>query len=182
MPDEKDDKPGSLDRIRDDRGLARRSGFMARRVRELAQKARELKLADEIEVVFPDKDLEAAVREELEKPEGPLTRGNLKRLATLRCDSTGIEDLSGLEHAANLTTLDLWGKWHTNGQISDVSPLASLTNLNELNLDDNQISDVSPLASLTNLTYLHLGGNPLSQESIDIHVPNLKSQGVDVDQ
>ena len=141
MPDKKDDKPDSLDRVRGDRGLTRRSGFMARRVKELVQKARELKLADEIEVIFPDKNLEAAVREELEKPEGPLTRGNLKRLATLRRYSTGIEDLSGLEHAANLIWLAL-----VNSQISDVSPLASLTNLTGLGLLNNQIRDVSPLA------------------------------------
>jgi hypothetical protein len=34
----------------------------------------------------------------------------------------------------------------------------------------------------TNLTELDVSGNPLSQESIYIHVPALKSQGVDVTQ
>ena len=65
----------------------------------------------------------------------------------------GILDLTGLEHATNLT---------------------------ELSLQSNQISDVSALASLTNLTELVLRSNPLSPESIDIHVPNLRSRGVDV--
>ena len=153
MPDKKDDKPNSLDRVRGDRSLARRSGFMARRVWELAQKARELKLADEIEVVFPDEDLEVAVRKKLEKPEGPLTRGDVKRLEVLDASEAEIGNLSGIEHAINLTTLLLAG---------------------------NQISDVSPLASLTNLTTLGLGGNPLSQESIDVHVPNLRDRGVTV--
>ena len=88
-------KPDSLDRVRGDRSLARRSGFMARRVRKLAQKARELKLADEIEVVFPDENLEAAVREKLEKPEGPLTRGDVKRLQELHTRNQMIGDLSG---------------------------------------------------------------------------------------
>ena len=99
---------------------------MARRVRELAQKARELKLADEIEVVFPDEDLEVAVRKKLEKPEGPLTRGDVKRLKELGASNQKIGNLSGIEHAANLTTLVL-----SVNQISDVRPLASLTNLTE---------------------------------------------------
>jgi len=151
VPDEKDDKPDSLDRARGGRGLARGSGFMARRDRELARKARELKLAEEIEVVFPDKNLEAAIRKQLEKPEGPLTRGDVKRLEVLDASEAEIGNLSGIEHAINLTTLLLAGN-----QISDVSPLASLTNLTELNLYNNQISDVSPLASLTNLTSIRL--------------------------
>ena len=102
MPDEKHDDT-SLDRIRSDRGLARPSRFIERRTRELAQKARDLKLADDIEVVFPDKNLEAVIRENLEKPEGPITRGDLKRLGKLAADCKGIENLSGLEHAVNLS-------------------------------------------------------------------------------
>ncbi|WP_367119033.1 hypothetical protein [Nostoc sp. JL23] len=35
--------------------------------------------------------------------------------------------------------------------MSDVSPLANLTNLTQLNLRRTQVSDVSPLANLTNL-------------------------------
>ena len=40
--------------------------------------------------------------------------------------------------------------------VSDVSPLASLTNLTYLDLRGTGVIDVSPLASLTNLTYLDL--------------------------
>ena len=63
MPDEKDDNNTSLDRVRGDRALTRRSELMARRARELAQKGREVQSTEGIEVVFPDKNLEAAVRE-----------------------------------------------------------------------------------------------------------------------
>jgi len=111
---------------------------MARRARELAQKARELELADDVEVVFPDKYLEAAVREELENADGPLTRVDLKGMKELVVDEKAIEDLTGLEHAVNLTEL-----WLDSNPISDVSPLASLTNLTSLHLRYNQISDVS---------------------------------------
>ena len=107
MPDEKDTDNTSLDRVRADRGLAQPPGFIARRTRELAQQVRELDLGDEIEVVFPDKDLEAAVRKTLERPKGPLTRGHLKRMKELEVGDKAIENLTGLEHAVNLTSLNL---------------------------------------------------------------------------
>jgi Leucine-rich repeat (LRR) protein len=104
-------------------------------------------------VVFADENIEAAVRESLEQPEGSLTSGDLKKLDELDASEAGIENLFGLEHATNLT---------------------------ELQISPNQISDISPLASLTNLNYLDLAGNPLSQESINTHVPDLRARGVKV--
>jgi internalin A len=47
-------------------------------------------------------------------------------------------------------------------RISDVKPLAGLTNLPILSLNRNQIGDVKPLAGLTNLTELHLEHNPIA--------------------
>jgi small GTP-binding protein len=46
-----------------------------------------------------------------------------------------------------------------NNQISDISPLASLSSLLKLRLDNNQISDISPLASLSSLQTLLLDRN-----------------------
>jgi len=61
------------------------------------------------------------------------------------------------EIPANVTNLLLWGN-----QISDISPLAGLSNLTELNIADNQISDLSPIGGLTNLTELAMASNPIS--------------------
>ena len=150
------------------------------------------------QVVFADENLEAAVREALEKPKGPLTRAAIRKPTELYAPEREIEYLQGLDSAVNLTSLILSDNAISDvsplasltnlkrlnlrgNQISDVSPLASLTNLTYLNLDDNQISDVSPLAPLTKLTDLHLEDNPLSQESVDVHVPNLEARGVDVE-
>ena len=91
------------------------------------------------QVVFADENLEAAVREALEKPEEPLITYDLKSLTQLSDESREIEDLSGLQHATNLTKLTLW---------------------------DNQLGDVSPLALLTNLFMLNLRGNPLDLNDI----------------
>jgi hypothetical protein len=41
----------------------------------------------------------------------------------------------------------------------------------------NQISDISPLASLTNLIELIVDNNPLDQESTDVHMPALMKRG-----
>jgi Leucine-rich repeat (LRR) protein len=73
-----------------------------------------------LDVVFPDKHLEAAVREALEKPDGPLTRGDLESLEELDVEWRGISDLTGLERCVNLTSLKL-----QRNQISDLTPLAA---------------------------------------------------------
>ena len=50
------------------------------------------------------------------------------------------------------------------GQISDLKPLAGLTNLTNLRLSMNQISDLKPLAGLTKLYILLLQDNPIAGE------------------
>jgi Leucine-rich repeat (LRR) protein len=107
------------------------------------------------EGIFPDKNLEAAIRDALGKSVGEeITTAELANLIQLVVDRSYITDLSGLEYCTNLTWLSLVGN-----QISDISALAGLTNLERLNLDGNIISDISPLADLTNLQVLWLGRN-----------------------
>ena len=105
------------------------------------------------QVVFTDEKLSNVVRQTLKKPLRPLTRGAIRELTTLDAPNRELQYLRGLDSAVTLTRLVLRG---------------------------NQISDVSPLASLTNLTDLGLEDNPLNQKSIDVHVPNLKDRGVSV--
>ena len=50
-------------------------------------------------VVLLDGDLQQAVRAELGKEKGPLTKADLAMLETLNADDREIESLSGLEHA-----------------------------------------------------------------------------------
>jgi Leucine-rich repeat (LRR) protein len=68
-----------------------------------------------------------------------------------------ITDISPLAGLTNLTELDL-----EVNKISDITPLDALTNLSKLYLWDNNVSDISPLAGLTNLTELSLWGNNIS--------------------
>ena len=125
-------------------------------------------------IVFPDPNLEAIIRESIDKPEGDILTSDLEGLTSLFAPEKEIADITGLEHCTGLTNLNLY-----DNQISDISPLASLTNLSYLNLALNEISDISPLTSLTNLKWLGLLENPLSNTSVDI-VRQLQESGVKV--
>ena len=73
----------------------------------------------------------------------------------------GINSLEGLQYARNLKRLIIVGnpphlEGGTDNNLGDLSPLASLTNLEKLSLRFNLISDITPLAALENLADLSL--------------------------
>ena len=132
-----------------------------------------LPLAATAQVVnTPDLNLRAAVETALGKTsDDTITVADMAALTRLEAPNANISDLTGLEHATNLTDLFL-GDTHVEGEgwinsnsIKDLSPLAGLTNLTWLNLSQNNITALSPLAGLTNLTWLDIGGNNLSNIS-----------------
>ena len=108
----------------------------------------------------PDPNLEAAIREAIEKPIGDIYESDLLGLAKLYASGRDITDLNGLEYCTNLIQLSL-----RNNQISDISPLSGLSSLTQLSLRDNQISDISPLSGLSSLTVLNLWINQISDIS-----------------
>ena len=128
-------------------------------------------------VYIPDPNLGAAIGI---APIGePIAADEMARLTYLYALNANISDLTGLEFATNLITLLLgpdWvdGEgWVNSNSVSDLSPLAGLTNLTYLRLGDNSISDLSPLAGLTNLTALGLGYNSISDISPVAGLTNL---------
>ena len=128
-----------------------------------------------VAVHIPDPDLRTAIAEELGKsPNAPITAEEMKRLRELDVRDRNIHDLTGLQFATNLIRLDL-GRWGDPGnQVSDLSPLAGLINLQQLFLDRNQVSDLSPLAGLINLHELLINRNPISDLSPLRGLKNLK--------
>ena len=152
-------------------------------------------------VEIPDTNLRSVIETALGKASGDtITAAEMATLTALEVPSANISDLTGLQHAINLTELYLLGN-----DISNVSPLAGLTNLTTLLLEGTAITDISALTNLTNLTYLGLPfnsisdisplvantglgsgdevdvlGNPLSALSIKTHIPALQSRGVEV--
>ena len=108
-----------------------------------------------IEIVeIPDPNLRQALRDTLDLPdEDLLTEAEMSRLVRFKAKEAEIQDLTGLEHAKNLKTLDL-----AANSISDITPLRTLTKLEFLILADNPITDLAPLSNLTNLTAINLAG------------------------
>ena len=108
-------------------------------------------------VSIPDANLAAAVRGIIGNS---ITTQTLLDLTHLTAQEHQIENLTGLEHARNLRSLDLYGN-----ALSDISSLSGLTQLTDLHLADNHISDISPLAELKQLATLHIWENNISDIS-----------------
>ncbi len=130
-----------------------------------------LPLATTAQVIdIPDSNLRAAIEKALGVAAGePITVDNIATLTRLEAQNANISDLTGLEHATNLTTLNLGHvlvgterRPINSNSLSNISLLGGLTNLTELWLGFNSIENISPLAGLTNLTWLDLTGNLVS--------------------
>ena len=79
---------------------------------------------------------------------------------------------------ATLTELDA-----SYSNISNLTGLEHAINLTELSLDNNTISDLSPFVSNTGLgngDKVNVRGNPLNTVSINTHIPTLQSREVEV--
>jgi Leucine-rich repeat (LRR) protein len=107
-------------------------------------------------VRFNDTNLETVVRGALNKPTGDITNQDMAIFTSLTAFNKGITDLTGLEHAINLTGLYL-----DSNKISNLSPIANLTILSTLSLSYNSISDIQALSNLTKLGVLTLNSNQI---------------------
>ncbi len=69
---------------------------------------------------------------------------------------SGIETLDGVEHCKHVVILDV-----SNNELSDISNLWDLNNLEELYLANNQIGYIDTLSNLLNLRVIDLSGNQI---------------------
>ncbi len=107
---------------------------------------------------MPDASLRRTVRHTLKlDPDDSLTQQAMQGLTKLEASVALIKDITGLEHATELTNLVIH-----NNQISDLTPIAKLTTLTTFNAHHNRIKDLTPIGNLTNLTSLSLSGNQIS--------------------
>ena len=136
----------------------------------------------ECEVVeFEDPSLELYVRWALDLGDQPITGEALDELTTIHveypADLEPLRSLQGLECAHNLEVLDWRGESSPNqpvpDQVSDLSPLAGLTNLRKLDLSKHSIVDLTPLAGLTQLEELDLSLNLITDFSALPGVPTI---------
>ncbi len=126
--------------------------------------------AEAYTVVFPDPNLEVAIRSAIGKPVGDIDNTELIGLTTLTASYSGIADLTGLEECVDLIYINFWGN-----SISDISPLSGLSNLQGLLFRDNSISDISALSGLINLQTIGFNSNSISDISALSGLTNLQT-------
>lgn len=99
----------------------------------------------------------------------------LKRLDVAGSPNSGSKDtyidgttefsLKGLEYAVNITRLSLKSNLNASGQyfgdVTDISALANMKNLTDLDLAGNRITDISPLVGLKNLKNVDIQYNSI---------------------
>ena len=123
--------------------------------------------------------IEAAIRREVVKHTGELTKADLDKLEVLYLEDNQLTSLENLGKLTNLERLmvyrnnlvdanglekltKLWTVSFQHNQLTDVKDLDKLTQLKELWLNGNKLTDVKGLEKLTQLTNLHLYGNKLT--------------------
>ena len=117
-------------------------------------------LVQELTTWMPDSNLRKAVRMALKLASDAIFSQEDMQSLTHLSVQIRIKDLTGLEHATQLTELNV-----RYSDIGDISPLAGLTSLTILDLRGNNISDVTLLAKLVNLEKLWLSENPITDIS-----------------
>jgi hypothetical protein len=125
------------------------------------------------DVIFPDPNLETAIREAIDKPKGAIYVTDLEELKIFIANNRDIKDLTGLEYCSNLEELAL-----VSNQITDLSPISGTISLRQLGVNCNQIKDLSPLSGLTNLEFLLLGGNQITDLSPLSYLKHLYFLGI----
>jgi internalin A len=145
--------------------------------------------------IFPDKNLEAAVRQQVfakRNTNSPLTAADVVNVSTVVANFRGITSLAGLEYCKAIASLELAGNQITNlaplsglrqlqllilasNRVSDLGPLATVPALQYLEVSHNTVKDAAPLASLTNLASLYLGNNRLTSIAALTNLPRLVS-------
>ena len=135
----------------------------------------------EDQVYFADPILKALIEKQLGVTNP--TVADMVFLKELNAAGRGISDLTGLEYATNLASLNLgelfyywdWPPELRTNQIRDISPLSGLTRLRSLDLSSNQITDISALSDLTALETLALYNNQIADISALSGLSNLTS-------
>lgn len=113
-----------------------------------------------LKVSIKDKNLDAAIRAHIRKPNGEITLESLQNITELNLDNEKISHLDGIQYVVNLESLSL-----TGNNIEDIEPLKNLIDLQSLTLNQNQIENIEPICYLKNLEILDLLDNKISDIS-----------------
>lgn len=148
-------------------------------------------------VEFAQKEIEAEIRKKLQKPDGPLTNAELKKVKSLNLSNvklagldvcvfsqlTGLKDLFlGPGEYDDLSPIagakDLESLAASRNQVKDLTPIAKLTKLDRLDLGRSQVADLKPIAGLTSLTELALDDCPVEDLSPLVKLTKLEKLSI----
>jgi Leucine-rich repeat (LRR) protein len=143
------------------------------------------------EKLITDPIVEKAIREELEKPIGELTKAELAKVTSLslfrtRITDAGLKEIAKLQQLTNLTLSDtqitdaglkevakvqkltVLGLHETNITDAGLKDIAKLKKLTHIILSDTQITDagLKEVAKLQNLTHLHLDNTQITDAGL----------------
>ncbi|MBN2444293.1 MAG: leucine-rich repeat domain-containing protein [Spirochaetales bacterium] len=120
---------------------------------------------------FPDPHLEAAIREEINKPDGSIYTTDVYTIARINLGTLDIRDTAGLENLTGLSQLFL----NNNYYLTNITPLEQLTNLSELVLSSSFQTDITPIANLTKLTNLSIKINKITDLTPLANLTNIRT-------
>ncbi len=106
--------------------------------------------------------------------DGAISEQEAADVARIELHDKGISNITGIENFPNTQRLDL-----SINDITDPSPIASLSALTFLSLSDNELTDVSSLAPLTGLKSLGLAYNHIEDISALAGMTNLSAISLD---
>jgi Leucine-rich repeat (LRR) protein len=104
--------------------------------------------------------VQSAIAASLRKPVDQLTADDLLAVRSIGLNGADVSDVSPLALLPNLQTVSL-----SNTQISDISPIGNLWNLRALYLTGTRVGDISPLANLLKLQALELARTQVNDVS-----------------
>lgn len=149
-------------------------------------------------VSIQDARLLEAIQRSTGSGSSDLTCSEMGQITNLFINASGIQSLAGLEYAHQLQGLYAFGndvtdlsplagltnlrQLHLNqsSDLSDLSPLAGLTGLETLLLTHASITDIAPLAGLSNLRVLHLNENSIEDYSVLTGLTGLTELGLSI--
>lgn len=107
-------------------------------------------------VQFTDPVLEAEVRRKAGKPEGELTPADLKKVRSVDLTRGG-KPVDSLDPCVFPLLTNLHQLYLGGGELSDLSPIGGLTQLEGLRASMNKVAVITPLAGMLQMDRLDLG-------------------------
>ena len=110
-------------------------------------------------VVFNEPGLEAEVRKKLSKPDGPITKDDLAKVKSVNLTQVQVDELDPCIFPKLTGVHDIFlGK----GDLTDLTPLATLSQVVSLRATGNQVADITPLARMVHMDRLDLSHSVVS--------------------